>query len=335
MNEITLRDVARYLEGMVDDPEESRRILEALESDPSLAAPSEFLCSDIDDESDQQERISLPDLSQTRLGRLTFVPDWSTWNDGTSVKTDMQVLDGPAVLTVPVTLTRQGEAITMHGGGVTGLMPISLILGRFDFEKGRSKPLVIENFLFPDVRPEPMNGPGRLDGLVVPVVGKADAAPRGRGDAGAFDSNPHFFVKRQGRALLATAVIPEDQDGDVAIAELSGLPNGETVRHPLEFDRPGSNRTITGKFPFPWPAIAPTPCTLTIRALQAADLPWLSTNQVSSILAWQQEHFTSVPLLPNPQGELKGRIRYSFQVEAAKDPATCWLVRLDVIGGAA
>lgn len=346
MHEITVRDMARFLEGKVDDPQEARRILEALDSNPELAAAAEFLCRDVEDDvAEDSSRIPLPDLSQTRLGRLTFVPDWTTWADRASVQTHMEVVVQNAVQIIPVSLTRQGEAITVQGGGVIGLEPISLVLGRFDFAKGRTKPLVQSNFVFPDDRPMANRDErrGNLTGktpivgraYAAPPIGRADAAPGQRGDLGEVSHDSDFSARCAGFGLAVTASIPENQDGDVVMAELTGLPNGAIVRQPLEFECRGSDRRPIRKFKFAWPEIAPTPCTLTIRPLQITDLPLLSTDQVSTVLARQFNHVTAIPLLPNSDGRLRGLIRYSFQVEAASDPATCWLVRLAEVGGAA
>ena len=114
-----------------------------------------------------------------------------------------------------------------------------------------------------------------------------------------------------------TTRIPEGQDGDIVIAELK-YPGAETpIRYPLQQGPPKTHRLATRISDFPWPNdVAAVQGTLTIRLLDNTDLPLLTNDQVTSLLAWEN-NVAAVPITANASGQFGAELRYPSERAAA------------------
>lgn len=88
MKPVTERDVARLMQGAIDDPVEARRIIDAIDTNPTLAQLADLLSEDDDEDDDEPTPLvhSLPNLTRTRLCRLRSpITELHSGNSGSSV----------------------------------------------------------------------------------------------------------------------------------------------------------------------------------------------------------------------------------------------------------
>ncbi|MBS0202902.1 MAG: hypothetical protein JSS49_08400 [Planctomycetes bacterium] len=346
MQPITERDVVRFLEGMIDDPDEARRVLDAIDDNPQLAGFASWLTETEDAETPRQVPPDLfPSLKHSRLWRLANPPHWAELSEGGTVTTVVEFVNGDTRESFPLTLTRRGNSLEISGHWPSGWRPFGFVLAKFDFAKGRIDPeqgLVSFSMSIPrsEIRPiseirtaaERNVGEGRTaEPLRVAAAKSADAKTAARSSV---MSQSRFRADRKGRSLTVMAAIPEGQNGDLVIAELHS-PGAVPICFPIQVER--RVHPVFGEVhvpDFPWPDVAgPVDPTLTIRPLTDADLPLLNDFQVSSMLSWQQGHFCFVPIHEGADGGKKCEFRYVSEIEAAHDRKSTWLLRMVLEGG--
>ena len=336
---VTARDVARLLEGMIDDPGEASRIIAATAQNPLLAKLADVLGDDEDDaEVPELDPNLLPDLSRTRLCRLRPTPELLGVAEGRGCTTLIEYERDGNLETFELRMTPQAEGgVRLDADWPVGLRPVGLVLEQFDLEQGAT-PLETTVTI-----PAPPRGSGGAAPAGAPHRSFAAAAATGDARTGedrqartGAPASP-FAARQDPRQLNRLTIecrLPGERDVRIVIAELRI--GAMLVRHPVQLDRrphqPRGYREVTD---FPWPADAgDRQALLTVRPLRHADLPLLTSEQVSTLLGTEEE-FVAVPIRKDEAGHLSATFKYTDQQSFATSDRTAWFVRMCEAGGAA
>lgn len=346
MKPVTVKDVARLQAGLIDDPVEALRVSAAIGKALHLAAAAELLSLGSEDDEDRDlpdlGEFKLPNLSRTRLARMSSAPNWATFAEGARFETKLSLPDGDELQEVDLVLTRQGDSVEVQAELPCGLQPVGLVLAQFDFGEHRTpctKPIRL-----PDVRPlqasdQELSSGGQLRQRRFYDAAAAAAPKADSSDQPQSAETSPFDAKQDGKTLTVTASVPDEFDNETLAADVEYQAEGrgpQTITRLVQLNRlPGFRRAVGKISDFPWPIdFAAREATLTIRPLTQADVPRLTNHQVTTLMA-NQRRFAAVPLSPGNAGRWQGELRYEFQQAAAADPQTTWLVRLSEEGGVA
>lgn len=347
---VTIRDVARFFEGEVTDPDEGKRILDAIEADPKLAAAAELLSDDLAREDEPEAEVSPLVEDQMQMMRRSVLwriepPTEQNAQSGESVSLMPRLLDGTSVeaklhgrigtreFTQPITLRPAGDesgTIAVETQWPDDARPIGFVLADFDMAAGRT---AWTGTTTVDVAPQLKRVTGAAD--TGPAETSLAAAAKTESKSRQANDSPSFWAEKQddGR-LRVRGRLPELRDREFVMAELRYTAvNGWSTIHKvvrIEREAPDSPNGEAYVSDFPWPTDASKPgAGLVVRALENEDLPLLNSSQISEILS--RHDFTAVPLFPADDVYVFS-LTYSDQQQAARDSRTAWFIRVAFTG---
>lgn len=349
---VTARDIARWLEGDVTDPREIDRILQAIETDPGLAAVADLLSGDEDDpDIGPPHDLQLQQLVREQGALLQGSVLWqikpsappvsgiSPWQALLERQPVVGTLHGRHHgndFTLPVALepvAGDPERLALCVEWPGGTRPVSLIVGVFDYGRPRSQSWEIP---LPVTVVQPERDRWRRDlqramehsGVAAAASGRAvSVTPQN------VESPPFTYeLFDGGRKLAVWGHVHDARDSETVIAEVSYIgPNRQrlVILKPVTlqpgFDVDGRPTTHgMGVIDLPFDATVEK-ATVTIREASDNELPKFDPSQVSALLA--AEEFVALPLTEVDGGAIF-RVRYPHHREAFSQPNAGLFIRV-------
>lgn len=345
MKPVTERDVARLIGGEIDDPLEARRILDAIDSDPTLGELADFLSGDLEDEESEPEPLpfQLPNLTKTQLCRMhTPIRDLTSGSTGKS-SVDYG-LDG-RLATFDLSWRIDGEAIRFEAPWPSGLRPIGLVLAQFKLVRD-TVPFPFKVTLPPLPRPVieaasiEKRKPVRTGRGETPVPRSAAAQSGATRSAGNDGPKPSYWADYRQGELTIRGPLREGRDEETVLAEVfADKDNTEPlIRVPVNLTREKYSKLGSAVVKeFPWPTDRPGDTVpLKIAPLDEAGVPLLCGPQVSGLLRDEKDAFVAISIHKEVDGTgNRAELRLPIQRAMAAEEETIWWLRMTEEGGAA
>ncbi|WP_417385635.1 hypothetical protein [Gimesia sp.] len=352
MKPVTPKDVIRLFEGGVSDLEEMYRIIRAIDEDKKLQLIERMWNdSELDEKEGQPELppLDFPDLFHTRLCRLKPESDLTGLLELERIEVKVEYEVNGVIKSFQLILTRTGEnQFKLEADWPSHLAPMSFVLAGFDLDRGR-KPFEAEIELpqKPVVRPaaEPENAPGSAvyghTGALMADAGNLDQEgnEEPNGDTRYFsvsrDSDDDRKLNLEEGDLEVYAKIGKRTD-DLVVVEVFDAPDTESPSacsvvpvHRNEHESIAKGRLQN----FPLYDAPSKKGKIRVRALEEGDIPCLSNEQVTTLLAEECENFAAVPVTAQEPDVFTTEFRYEFQKSRLSDEKTAWFLQMAEQGG--
>lgn len=350
-NRTEMSKVLRYFQGEGNSPDIDHSIRHAVNSDAVLQAFADFVAeyddADFSDPVHVSRRFSVPRLAVMQFPNAHNSAAVAPFADaGSRFEAKLSLEGGQPdfpVFFIPESEKRSGQAQVwwLEGDWPARMRPICLVIGKFDFCKGRrsykNERFSLANCVEPS---SPFPLAQGAAGLAREALSAAAASTWiktavaktsvERQRARRFED---FAIEQNGDSLTITSVCGPEQTRDVVIVELQYTQEDGTLRRLLQsvtltleqskmnlsgsvrmFSRPTDARGNLG--------------TLIVRPVEVSDLNILTGEQASLLLA--DESFVGIPCLETEPGKYRLDVQPQDLQDISQRPPNSWLVRYEL-----